>query len=179
MDNLYKKAFSSKTAVWVGENLQWFFIHLTTFISQADVDSLGTSFADYEDATKFMEAQINPLTGKRKRGRPRKYKPSTSQDYIDVGLEARSPSDFVEEGNSRSNLEDDLQYSSDDELEVEEDEDDWQEVDNENITVTVAGDGRQFTADDQVRQTLLLHFLNFPTAVALIILYTGDVHAHP
>ena len=62
---------------------------------------------------------------------------------------------------------------------VEEDEDDWQEVDNENITVTVAGDGRQFTADDQVRQTLLLHFLNFPTAVALIILYTGDVHAHP
>ena len=72
-----------------------------------------------------------------------------------------------------------VQTPSDDELEVEEDEDDWQEVDNENITVTVAGDGRQFTADDQVRQTLLLHFLNFPTAVALIILYTGDVHAHP
>jgi hypothetical protein len=107
------------------------------------------SFAEYEDAAKFMESQINPLTGKRKRGRPRKYKPPTSHEYIDVGSEARSPSDFVDEGNSRSNLEDDLQYSSDDELDVE-DDDDWQEVDSENITVTVGDPGRQFAADDQV-----------------------------
>ena len=112
---------------------------------------MGTSFADYEDAAKFMESQINPLTGKRKRGRPRKYKPPTSQEFIDVGSEARSPSDFVEEGNSRSNLEDDLQYSSDDELDVD-DDDDWQEVDNDNITVTVGGvdQDRQVSADDQV-----------------------------
>jgi hypothetical protein len=62
-----------------------------------------------------------------------------------------SPVDFAEEGNSRSNLEDDLQYSSDDDdLDVE-DEEDWQEVDNENITVTVEDDhARQFSADDQV-----------------------------
>jgi hypothetical protein len=54
---------------------------------QADADS--TSFADYEDASKFMEAQIDPMTGKRKRGRPRKYRPQT-QEHIDVGSEARS-----------------------------------------------------------------------------------------
>ena len=97
-----------------------------------------------------MDSQINPLTGKRKRGRPRKLKPSMSQDYIDVGSDARmSPGDFAEEGNSRSNLEDDLQYSSDDDLDVE-DEEDWQEVDNENITVTVEEQGSHFSADDQV-----------------------------
>ena len=73
-----------------------------------------------------------------------------SQDDIDVGSDARmSPGDFTEEGNSRSNLEDDLQYSSDDDLDVE-DEEDWQEVDNENITVTVEEQGSHFSADDQV-----------------------------
>ena len=98
-----------------------------------------------------MDSQINPATGKRKRGRPRKYKAPTSQEFVDV--EARmSPVDFTEEGNSRSNLEDDLQYSSDDDDDLDvEDEEDWQEVDNENITVTVEDDHtRQFSADDQV-----------------------------
>jgi hypothetical protein len=74
-----------------------------------------------------------------------------------------SPVDFADEGNSRSNLEDDLQYSSDDDdLDVE-DEEDWQEVDNENITVTVEDDhARQFSADDQVffRKPLLPVFFS-------------------
>ena len=117
---------------------------------------MGASFAEFEDGSKFMDSQINPLTGKRKRGRPRKLKPSMSQDYIDVGSDARmSPGDFAEEGNSRSNLEDDLQYSSDDDLDVE-DEEDWQEVDNENITVTVEEQGSHFSADDQVAAVLII-----------------------
>ncbi len=66
-----------------------------------------------------------------------------------------SPTDFPEEGNSRSNLEDDLQYSSDDDdLDVEDEEEDWQEVDNDNITVTVEEQRGHFSADDQVRWQL-------------------------
>ena len=126
---------------------------------KADVESLGTSYGEFEDGSKFTDSQINPVTGKRKRGRPRKFKLPTSQEFIDVGSDAArmSPTDFPEEGNSRSNLEDDLQYSSDeDDLDVEDDED-WQEVDNENITVTVEEQRGHFSADDQVQ--LLLRVL--------------------
>ena len=83
----------------------------------------------------------------RKKAKPRKAKLNKSYNEINP------------EGESRSNLEDDLQFSSDDHFyddDDDEDDDDWQDVDNEpGFTVTVndpgfvvqAGDGRSVQID--------------------------------
>ena len=100
-------------------------------IDQADVDSLGTSLGEFDESSRMSmpssETQAPPQKSKKKRGRPRKAKLNKSY----------------------GNLEDDLQYSSDDNFgdfnddEDEEDDEDWQEVDNTNdatdagFTVTV------------------------------------------
>lgn len=105
-------------------------------IDQAEVDSLGTSLGEMDESSRMSltSEQTMMTLEKRKRGRPRKAKLNKS---------------YNERGEDRSNLEDDLHYSSDDhfddyEDDDEEDEDeDWQEVDTDNTAFTVTVDANE------------------------------------
>ena len=100
-------------------------------LEQAEVDSIGTSLGELDESSRTsMLEQPQPKKSKRekKKGRPSR-KAKMNKNY--------------------SNLEDDLQYSSDDhfedfEDEEDEDDEDWQEVDNTGFTVTVDPNGMNF-----------------------------------
>ena len=94
-------------------------------IERAEVDSLGTSLGELDESSNMTVEPPISEGGKstKKRAKPRKAKLNKSYNELNP--------------DERSNLEDDLQYSSDDHFdnydddEEEEEDEEWQDVDNE------------------------------------------------
>ena len=102
-------------------------------IERAEVDSLGTSLGEMDESSNIME----PSTSEEKSMKNIKRDKKSRRAKMNKTYNELNPD------GERSNLEDDLQYSSDDHFgdfddDEDEEDEDWQEVENEpGFTVTM------------------------------------------
>eukprot|EP00095_Tigriopus_kingsejongensis_P010565 maker-scaffold2286_size17589-snap-gene-0.4 protein:Tk10565 transcript:maker-scaffold2286_size17589-snap-gene-0.4-mRNA-1 annotation:"transcription initiation factor tfiid subunit 1 isoform x2" len=125
-------------------------------ISHEFINSFAEHIMQLEDRIRDTQARalenaetestlMDEMPVKKKRGRPRKKKLPLSSEFVSDN--ARSPTDLMDEDDtSNVNLEQDLQYSSDDDM----DDDDWDPVDVDEGSVNVTVDSSMQHQDQEV-----------------------------